>query len=187
MGGKDSGPKTRYDNGFHNTLRERVRESRAGRNELKTTISELVLFQLHNAKESLLKPVSIEPLPKFYGNITDALYRKYGATFTREDIENQVRACMGKSAEELTQQIGRIEKKLKSKAFNEMVDLFEKIFVERKKAEDLLETEFGTDKTRHFVEDAELEKEMAFREDVWLNSMEFLKSKGFNFYVSKLA
>jgi len=183
------GPKTKYDNGFHNILRERVKESRASRNELKTAISELTMMQLHQAtKEAkLLKPVSLTPLPKFYANIAENLYQKCNKFFTREDIENQVRIHTGKTAEQLRRQINAIEKKLKGDALAKMCDITEQIYDERKKAQNLLETEFGTVKTRHFVEEAELENEMSLREDLWLNAMEFLKNKGFAFYPAKLA
>ena len=105
-----------YDDAYHKRLKEQVKRSQASRNELKTAIHSLVLFQLHNNKESLLKPVSLNPLPKFYNGLADELYRKYGEAFTREDIENQVRSCVGKSAGQLKQQLNRIEKKLKSNA-----------------------------------------------------------------------
>jgi len=187
MGGEGSGPKVRFDDLYHEHTRFLTREARTKQNELKTAISELVLFQLHNAKESqLLKPVSIEALPKFYSDVTDGLFEKYGSVFSRENIENQVKRCIGKSTEELRGQLTKIEKDLKAKALMEMYILADEVFAEQQKAEELLKTEFG-DKPSHIIEEENQEKEMAFREDIWLNSMGFLKNKGFAFYPSKLA
>ncbi|MCK4481680.1 hypothetical protein KAU55_00525 [Candidatus Bathyarchaeota archaeon] len=178
----------KYNDPYHLTTRLLTRENRASRNELKTAISELVLFQLHNMKESqLLKPVSIGPLPKFYAEVTENLFQKYRSVFSRETIENHVRACVGKTTGQLKQQLGAIEKQLKTNALTQMYILTEQIYIERKKAEELLESEFGIVRKHDIMKEEELEKELAATEDLWLNCMEYLKNRGFGYYVSKLS
>jgi len=181
MGSKGSGPKTRYNNEFHNTLRARVKESRAHRKDL---IRQLSILDLTARRENRTPPYTLEwspniqreQLPRDFSSIVNEL-RAFYEFFTPRIVERTIKMYASQSVKNL-ESMKSLWDFQKRKQFNQTLL---QIYNGRAEAEKDLEHEFP----QHVTDGMHRDPKTAG--DLWINGMKFLHSKGHKYYESELA